>query len=105
MSVDNRVGKKFEREEWYDTFAMVGVMFAVSYEGAICSLLKSQVLKSCDGCNLKYLCREIDVVIQKITPKRNLQKKLLSQLIALLLKTETTSYNSIWLRNTTEIDI
>lgn len=69
MFVDNAVVKKFEGEEKYDRFAIASTMFDVSFKGASCSVIESQVLKSCEGCNLKYLCNKIDEVVQEYTEK------------------------------------
>ena len=64
MFVDNAVVKKFEGEDRYDRFAIAGTLFDVSFKGASCSVIESQVLKNCEGCNLKYLCRKIDEVVK-----------------------------------------
>ena len=69
MFIDNAVVKKFEGEDRYDRFAIASTMFDVSFKGAACSVIQSQVLKSCDGCNLKYLCRKIDEVVKDYTEK------------------------------------
>jgi hypothetical protein len=69
MFVDNAVVKKFEGEDRYDRFAIISTMFYVSFKRASCSVIESQVLKSCDGCNLKFLCRKIDEVIEDYTEK------------------------------------
>jgi hypothetical protein len=64
MFVDNAVVKKFEGEDRYDRFAIASTMFDVSFKGASCSLIESQVLKNCEGCNLKHLCGKIDEAIE-----------------------------------------
>jgi hypothetical protein len=69
MFVDNAVVKKFEGEERYDRFAIASTLFDVSFKGAKCSVIESKVLRSCEGCNLKYLCREIDEIIEDHTEK------------------------------------
>ena len=69
MFVDNQVVKKFEGEERYDKFSIASTLFDVSFKGASCSVIESQVLKSCDGCNLKYLCRKIDEVVEDYADK------------------------------------
>jgi len=69
MFVDNQVVKKFEGEERYDKFAIATTMFDVSFKGASCSVIESLVLKGCDNCNLKYLCRKIDEVVQDYTER------------------------------------
>ena len=69
MFVDNQVVKQDGNEQCYDKFAIAAVLFSVSYEGSACSLIESQVIKNCDVCNLKYLCRRIDDVIQDFTEK------------------------------------
>jgi hypothetical protein len=69
MFVDNAVVKKFEGEERYDRFAIASTLFDVSFKGAECSVIESKVLRSCGGCNLKYLCKQIDEVIEEYTEK------------------------------------
>jgi hypothetical protein len=64
MFVDNQVVKIFEGDRKYDKFAIASTLFAVSFKGSVCSVRESQVLKSCDSCNLKYLCRNIDGLIE-----------------------------------------
>jgi hypothetical protein len=64
MFVDNNVVKKIGEEEVYDKFAIASTMFDVSFKGASCSLIESQVLSSCEGCNLKYMCRKIDEIVE-----------------------------------------
>ena len=53
MFVDNPVVKKIEGEDRYDSFAIASTMFDVSFKGASCSVIESEVLKNCDGCNLR----------------------------------------------------
>jgi hypothetical protein len=67
MFVDNAVVKNFEGEDRYDKFAIASTMFDVSFRGASCSVIESQVLKGCEGCNLKYLCRRIDEIVKEYT--------------------------------------
>ena len=67
MFIDNQVVKQIEGEQRYDKFAIATTLFGVSYKGATCSLLKSQVLNNCDVCNLKYICSEIDEVVKDYT--------------------------------------
>ena len=69
MFVDNAVIKKFEGEERYDRFAIASTMFGVSFKGATCSVIESNVLKNCEGCNLKYLCEKIDEVVKDYEEK------------------------------------
>ena len=69
MFVDNAVVKKIEGEDRYDRFAIASTMFDVSFKGATCSVIESQVLKSWEGCNLRYLCNKIDEVVQDYTEK------------------------------------
>ena len=69
MFVDNAVVKKFEGEERYDRFAIASTMFDVSFKGAACSVIESNVLTSCEGCNLKYLCGKIDEVVKDYAEK------------------------------------
>ena len=69
MFVDNAVVKKFEGEERYDRFAIASTMFDVSFKGAACSVIESNVLKSCEGCNLRFLCEKIDEVVKDYAEK------------------------------------
>jgi hypothetical protein len=69
MFVDNAVVKKFEGEDRYDRFAIASTMFDVSFKGASCSVIESKVLKSCEGCNLKFLCKKIDEVVEDYREK------------------------------------
>jgi hydrogenase maturation factor len=69
MFVDNKVVKKFGEEERYDKFAIASTMFDVSFQGASCSVIESQVLKSCESCNLKFMCNKIDEAVKEYTEK------------------------------------
>lgn len=69
MFVDNVVVKKFEGEDRYDRFSIASTLFDVSFRGASCSVIESQVLKNCSTCNLRYLCEKIDEIIQDYTEK------------------------------------
>jgi hypothetical protein len=69
MFVDTLVVKKFEGEERYDKFSIASTMLDVSFKGASCSVIESQILKNCDVCNLKYLCRKIDEVVEDYVDK------------------------------------
>jgi hypothetical protein len=69
MFVDNAVTKKFEGEERCDKFAMASTMFDMSFKGASCSLIESKVLKNCESCNLKYMCRKLDDIVEEYTEK------------------------------------
>jgi hypothetical protein len=69
MFIDNAVVKKFEGEDRYDRFAIASTMFDVSFKGASCSVIESQVLKNCEACNLKYMCRRIDEIVEEYTKK------------------------------------
>lgn len=69
MFIDNAVVKKFEGEDRYDRFAIASTMFDVSFKGASCSVIESQVMKNCEGCNLKFLCRKIDEVVEDYVGK------------------------------------
>jgi hypothetical protein len=69
MFVDNAVVKKAEGEEVYDKFAIAATLLDVSFKGASCSILESQIVSSCDGCNLKYLCGKIDEVVKDYMEK------------------------------------
>lgn len=67
MFVDNAVVKKFDGERKYDKFSLASTMFDVSFKGATCSVIESQVLKNCDSCNLKYICKKIDEIVGEYT--------------------------------------
>lgn len=69
MFVDNAVVKEFEGELRYDKFSIASTMFDMSFKGATCSVIESQILKSCDNCNLKPLCKKIDDIIEEYTDK------------------------------------
>lgn len=69
MFIDNVVRKKFEDGEKYDKFAIASTILGVSFEGAECSLIESQVLSSCQSCNLRYICRRLDEVVEDYTDK------------------------------------
>jgi hypothetical protein len=69
MFVDNAVTKNFEGQERYDKFALASTMFDISFKGAVCSVIESQVLKNCDSCNLKYMCNSIDEVVEEYTKR------------------------------------
>lgn len=72
MFVDNAVVKKFEGEDRYDRFAIASTMFDVSFKGATCSVIESKVLKNCEGCNLKFLCKKIDEVVEEYRERTTL---------------------------------
>lgn len=69
MFIDNAVVKRFEGEYRYDRFAIAGALFDVSFKGAFCSVIESQVMKNCDACNLKYLCGKIGEIVQDYAEK------------------------------------
>lgn len=69
MFVDHEVVKKIDGEERYDKFAIASSLFDVSFKGATCSLIDSQILKDCGSCNLKFICNKIDEVIEDYTVK------------------------------------
>ena len=69
MFVDHEVVKKFDEEERYDKFAIASSLFDVSFKGAACSVIESQVLKDCESCNLKFICNKIDEVLEDYTVK------------------------------------
>lgn len=69
MFVDNKVVKEFEGEEKYDKFSIASTMFDVSFRGATCSVIESQVLKDCSACNLRYLCKKIDDIVEEYTKR------------------------------------
>jgi hypothetical protein len=55
---------KLKVEDRYNRFAITLTMFDVSFKGASCSVIESKVLKSCEECNLKFLCKKIDVAVE-----------------------------------------
>jgi len=61
--------KKTEGGEVYDKFAIAATLLDVSFKGSSCSILESQIISSCEGCNMKYLCGKIDEVIKDYTEK------------------------------------
>ena len=69
MFIDNAVVKKFEGENRYDRFAIASTMFDVSFKGASCSVIESNVFKNCEGCNLRYFCNKIDEIVQEYIEK------------------------------------
>jgi hypothetical protein len=69
MFVDTSVVKKIGGEERYDRFAIASTMLDVSFKGASCSVIESQVLRSCEDCNLKYLCGRIDDFVEEFTER------------------------------------
>jgi hypothetical protein len=69
MFIDNSVAKKFEGEERYDKFAIASTLFDVSFKGAECSVIEAQILKNCEGCNLRYMCRRIDEIAKDYKEK------------------------------------
>jgi hypothetical protein len=73
MFIDNLVTKKFEGEERYDKFAIASTLFGVSFKGTECSVIEAQVLKSCEGCNLKYMCRRNDEIVRDYREKTTVE--------------------------------
>ena len=69
MFIDNQVVKQVEGVERYDKFAIASTIFDVSFKGSDCSVLKSHILRSCDGCNLRYICNGIDDVVEEFIEK------------------------------------
>jgi hypothetical protein len=69
MFIDNAVVKEFEGEKRYDKFSIASTIYDASFKGASCSVIESQVVNNCDECHLKYLCKEIDKVIEEFTEK------------------------------------
>lgn len=69
MFVDNAVVKKFEDEEKYDKFSIASTLYDVSFKGASCSLLEAMVLNNCNSCNLRYMCRKVDEIVEDYTKK------------------------------------
>ena len=69
MFFDNQVVKNFEGEEKYDRYAMASTLLGVSFKGAECSLLEGQVIDSCESCNLKYLCKKVEEVVEDYIEK------------------------------------
>lgn len=75
MFVDNAVIKKVEGQEVYDKFAIAATLLDVSFKGASCSILESQIVNSCEGCNMKYLCGKIDELVKDYTEKTTVVTK------------------------------
>jgi hypothetical protein len=69
MLLDHAVVKNLEGEQFYDKYAIAATVFGVSFKGATCSLIESQVLKSCESCNLRYICTGIDELVEDYTNK------------------------------------
>ena len=69
MLVDNAVVKEFDGEKRYDKFSIVSTLYDVSFKGASCSVIETQAVNNCNECHLKYLCGEIDKVIEEFTEK------------------------------------
>lgn len=69
MFVDKMVTKQFDWEERYDKFSISSTLLDVSFKGASCSVIESQIIKSCDKCNLKYFCRKIDEMVKEYTER------------------------------------
>jgi hypothetical protein len=65
MFVDNAVIKEFDCERKYDKFVIAGAIFEMSFKGAVCSFLESNVLNGCESCNLKYICKGIDEMVDE----------------------------------------
>ena len=64
MFVDNEVVKEVEGAVVYDKFALASTMIDVSFKGATCSIIEAQVMKDCTNCNLKYMCKKLDDVVE-----------------------------------------
>ena len=69
MFFNNDVVKSFDGEEKYDKYALASILLGISFKGAECSLLEGQVISSCDNCNLKYLCRKAEEVVEEYVEK------------------------------------
>jgi hypothetical protein len=69
MLLDHEVVKNLEGDQVYDKFAIASTVFGVSFKGATCSLIESKVLKSCESCNLRYICSGIDELVEAYTNK------------------------------------
>jgi len=69
MFVDNAVVKKTEGGEVYDKFAIAATLLDVSFKGAGCSILEAQIVKGCEGCNLRYLCGRVDELVKDYREK------------------------------------
>jgi hypothetical protein len=69
MFLDNAVVKSVEGEEVYDKFAIASTVFGVSFKGASCSLIESQVIRSCESCNLRFICSGIDELVEEYIKK------------------------------------
>lgn len=69
MLLDDKVVKRFGDEERIDKFVLASAMYAASFEGTSCSLLEGQILRNCEGCNLRCLCGKIDGVVEEFTER------------------------------------
>jgi len=64
MFVDNQVVKNNEGEEIYDKFALAATIMDISFKGSACSILEAGIVNNCAGCNLRFLCKKIDEVVE-----------------------------------------
>lgn len=69
MFLDNQVVKNCDGEERYDKFALAAAIMDLSFKGSACSILESRIVSSCERCNLKFLCRKIDEVVEEYIEK------------------------------------
>ncbi len=69
MFIDNAVVKKLEGGEVYDKFAITATLLDVSFKGASCSILEAQIVKSCEECNMRYLCGKVDEIVKDYREK------------------------------------
>jgi len=69
MFVDNQVVKNNEGEEMYDRFAIASTLMDLSFRGSSCSILDAGIVNNCEGCNLKFLCRKVEEVVEEYIEK------------------------------------
>lgn len=76
MYVDNSVVKKFDGKESYDKFSIASTLYDVSLKGARCSLIEAMVLENCESCTLRYMCRKVDEIIEKVNESATIVTKI-----------------------------
>lgn len=69
MFIENALIKKVNGTEYYDKFVIASAIFGASFKGVTCSLLEEKVLNNCQSCNLRYLCENVEELIEDYTDK------------------------------------
>lgn len=69
MLMDSAVKKSFDGEERYDKFVIAGALLGMSFNGASCSLIESQVPNNCQSCNLRYIYKKVVEIVEDYTNK------------------------------------